>query len=52
LFPSLLIPYFWILAGFTFLTIMGMIAVRELRVRPRTLRNSRGPGAAVPTEGA
>jgi hypothetical protein len=33
---SVLIPHFWVLAGFTFLTIMGMIAVRELRVRPRS----------------
>jgi F0F1-type ATP synthase assembly protein I len=31
---SILIPHFWVLAGFTLLTIMGMIALRELRVRP------------------
>jgi hypothetical protein len=32
---SMLIPHFWVLAGFTFLTVMGMIALRELRVRPQ-----------------
>ncbi len=31
---SAAIPHFWVLAGFTFLTCMGMIALRELRVRP------------------
>jgi hypothetical protein len=28
------IPHFWVFAGFVFLTCMGMIALRELRVRP------------------
>jgi hypothetical protein len=31
---SAAIPHFWVLAGFTFLTCLGMIALRELRVRP------------------
>jgi hypothetical protein len=33
---SAAIPHFWVLAGFTLLTCMGMIALRELRVRPDT----------------
>lgn len=30
---SAAIPHFWVLAGFTLLTVMAMIALRELRVR-------------------
>lgn len=33
---SALIPHFWVLAGFTFLTLMGVMAIRELRVRPES----------------
>ena len=34
---SCAIPHFWVLAGFVLLTCMGMIALRELRVRPEDL---------------
>jgi hypothetical protein len=38
---SAAIPHFWVLAGFTLLTVMGMIALRELRVRiPRQSRSA------------
>lgn len=38
---SLVFPHFWFLAGFVFITIMTVMTIRELRVRPYRDRYSR-----------